>query len=782
MYRIYIKLIFACFLLVAPSILKAQQVKNVQNAFEAYHQDAFQEKIFVHTDKEQYLTGELMWFKIYNVDAFTNLTADLSKVAYIELLDNTNQPIVQAKISLKKGVGSGSVYIPLTAVNGNFKLRAYTNWMQNFGTNHFFEKQVTIINPLNDPEKIAKNLAKNDIQFFAEGGDLIEGVANNMGFKAVSADGTGIAVKGVIINQKNDTVARFQTLKYGIGQFKFTPLVNNTYKAIASTNQKEILIKELPIAKKQGYALFLEDNENETLTLTVNSSFNSQNIGLFVHHSNKTTLAETATLSNGIATFKIAKIKLAEGLSHFTLFTENGQAVAERLYFKRPSKNLKIAANSDYLSYKSREKVSVTINANDEKNEPIEADVSIAIRRIDSLQGMDQSDMVSYFWLSSELKGDIESPGYYFRNPTKETDKALDNLLLTQGWRRMVWDDVLNKKPLIKFLPEFNGHLVTGKINSANFNEVYLTISNTYQQFYSTLSDSTGHFVFNTKDFYGPNEIIVQSNTNVDTTSIISVQSPFSEKYSAFTYPGLTLAPNLLNELQAHSFGMQVQNIYAGDKLKKFEPLNLDTTKFYGKPYVSYKLDDYTRFTLMEDVLREYVRETFISRNQKHFVINVLGKTALLDGEPLVLVDGAPYFNTDRVMEIDPKKIKKLEIIRDNYYYGPAVFNGILSFTSYKPNVAALEINPNAVVLDYEGMQLQREFYSPSYETAEKKNSRLPDFRNLLFWSPSTIINDKGVAKLDFYTADQPGTYIGVINGLSKNGVPGNGVFRFEVK
>ncbi len=395
---------------------------------------------------------------------------------------------------------------------------------------------------------------------------------------------------------------------------------------------------------------------------------------------------------------------------------------------------------------------------------------------------MDQSDIVSYFWLSSELKGEIESPAYYFRNQTKESDKALDNLLLTQGWRRMVWDDVLNKKPLFKFLPEFNGHLVTGKINQTNLSEIYLTISNTHQQFYTTVNDSTGRFIFNTKDFYGSNEIIVQTNSNIDTTSILSIQSPFSEKHTAFAYPKLTIAPSLLNDLQKHSFGMQVQNVYLSDRLKKLHPLALDSVKFYGKPYKTYYLDDYVRFNLMEDVLREYVRETFVTKSLKRFVINILGTPNLLEGEPLILVDGAPYFNTNRVMEVDPKKIKKLDIIRDNYYYGAAMFSGIINFTSYKPNIAALEINPNAVVLDYEGMQLQREFYSPSYESPEKKGSRLPDFRNLLFWSPSTLISENGVAKLDFYTADQPGTYIGVVNGLSKTGVPGNGVFKFDVK
>ncbi|MES2651102.1 MAG: hypothetical protein V4663_05150 [Bacteroidota bacterium] len=775
------KRLLICFLLLVPIMLQAQVLKNVQDAFEDYHKNRFQEKIFVHTDKEQYITGELLWFKLYTVDAFSNLPTDLSKVAYIEVLDNSNQPVIQTKISLKNGLGNGSLYMPLTAKNGNYKFRAYTHWMQNFGPHHFFEKQITLINPLNTPEKIKVGTAETDLQFFAEGGDMIEGIACNIGIKAVAPNGKGVGVKGVVINQKNDTVARFQTLKFGIGQFKFTPLANQTYKVIASTNQKEILIKELPLPKKQGYALFLAEDENGQITLHAETNLSVENVYLFVHQGNKITNAEVARLSGGKAAFQIDKTKLSEGLSHLTLFNETGQAVAERLYFKRPSKSLKIVANSDALTYKNREKVTVTINASTEKYDALEADVSVAIRRLDSLQGMDQSDIVSYFWLSAELKGNIESPSYYFLNPTSETDKALDNLLLTQGWRRMTWDDVLVKKPILTFLPEFNGHIVSGKITSPN-TALYLTLSNSIQKFFNTKSDSTGHFMFNIKDFYGQNEIILQTNSKLDTTATISLQSPFSEKYTSFTFPDLNLQPSQLNELKKHSFGMQVQNIYLADQLKKVSPLRIDTTLFYGKPFKSYLLDDYVRFNLMEDVLREYVRETFVTKDGKNFVINILGGSKLLNGEPLVLVDGAPYFSMDRVMEIDPKKIKKLDVVRDYYFYNSDLFNGILNFTSYKPNVTALEINPNAVVLDYEGMQLQREFYTPSYNSPEKKDSRLPDFRNLLFWSPSVLIDKQGTTKVHFFTSDQAGVYIGVINGLSKTGMPGNSTFTFEVK
>jgi hypothetical protein len=772
------RIFLACLLAVTQLTLKAQVLKKVQSTFDAYHQNTFQEKLFIHTDKELYLTGELLWFKIYNVDALTNKAVDLSKVAYVEILDQNNQPVVQAKIALKNGSGNGSVYIPLTLLNGTYKLRAYTNWMQNFGADHYFEKQLTLINPLNSPEKPKKTKVDQELLFFPEGGDLVEGIACNIGFKALGADGKGLDIKGVIINQKNDTVARFQSLKFGIGRFTFTPEPNNTYKAIAGITKKEILIKELPIAKKQGYAISLVDDANASLTLNIGTNLNVQNVYLFVHDGGKTTIASTANVVQGKAVFQIDKVKLGEGLSHLTVFNEAGQAVCERLYFKRPTHKLKIEANANLSQYTARKKVNVNVLTRNENGELVDADLSVAVRRLDSLQGMDQSDIVSYFWLSAELKGNIESPGYYFSNQTTETNKALDNLLLTQGWRRFAWDNLPNKNPAsFTFLPEFNGHLISGYVKPSSVANVYLSVAETKSQFYSTESDSTGHFIFNTRDYYGNHEIIVQTNPNVDTTSVISIQSPFSALYNTFDFADLAIKPSLLNELQNHSFGVQVQNIYTAAKLRQFNAPVIDTNMFYVKPYKTYLLDDYTRFNLMEDVLREYVTESFVSKSQKSFRLKVLSRQGLLEGNPLVLVDGAPYFNMDRVMEIDPKKISKLEIIRDQYYYGPSIFDGVLNFSSYKPNLANLEINPNTVVLDYEGMQLQREFYVPSYETAAQQNSRIPDFRNLLYWSPSV---SKG--QISFYTSDLPGTYIGLMNGISKDGVPGNGVFTFEVK
>jgi hypothetical protein len=110
------------------------------------------------------------------------------------------------------------------------------------------------------------------------------------------------------------------------------------------------------------------------------------------------------------------------------------------------------------------------------------------------------------------------------------------------------------------------------------------------------------------------------------------------------------------------------------------------------------------------------------------------------------------------------------------------IAQGILKFTTYKSTLGVIEIDPNAVVVDYEGIQLQREFYAPVYENAAQKSSRIPDFRNVLYWQPDLSVGPQGKGEFSFYTGDQPGTYIGLIQGITADGLAGSSYFTFEVK
>jgi hypothetical protein len=770
----------------------AQSINQIKDSFDRYQLKIVQEKIFVHTDKSTYLSGEILWFKIYTVDASLHKPLSLSKVVYVDILDGNQNAILQAKISMKDGVGSGSLYIPVSTNNGSYKLRAYTNWMKNFSPDYYFEKSIVIVNPLKSPDTQAKETAGNyDVQFFPEGGNLVTGIASKVAFKVTTSKGDGLSVyTGVVVDQHNDTVARFKPLKFGIGSFMFTPQASNTYRAIIKTGNKNLVSQDLPAIASKGYIMQLKDNGGPQLEITVNGAgVSGGEVYLFAHTRQVVKVAESAGFSSGVARFTIDKTKLGDGVSHITIFNASRQPVCERLYFKRPKQQLFIEASADQPQYAPRKKVSISISSKDVSGKQLPANLSMSVYRVDSLQHIDAVDIVNYLWLRSDLKGNIESPDYYFKNVNAETEAAMDNLMVSQGWRRFQWNTVLsNNAPSFNFLPEYTDHLITAKVvNAASGSPakdivVYLSVPGKRVQLYAAKSDSLGKLLFNTKQLFGPGEIIAQTDSERDTAFRIDVLSPFSEQYAKYALPQFSLTPMMQKAVEEHSLAMQVQNIYAANKIKQFYDPGVDSSGFYGKPYKTYLLDNYTRFTTMEEVLREYIREVNVVRSQKRYHIKVLNDNGFLDGDPLVLLDDVPVFNIDKVMAIDPLKVKKLEVMRNRYYYGPSVQEGILSYTTYKGDLGGVEIDPRAVILDYEGMQLQREFYSPVYDTDRAIKSRMPDFRSLLYWSPDVSTNSAGKGQLSFYTSDQTGKYIGLVQGLTADGDAGSQYFNFDVK
>ena len=254
----YIKSIFClfAFTLLKATAAFAQILPGVQSTFDKYNLSTLQEKLFVHTDKDAYAAGELIWFKIYTVDGIDHKPLNLSKVVYIEVIDDKQNAVIQAKIAMKNGTGSGSLYVPVTLTTGNFVLRAYTNWMKNFSPNYYFHKKLVLINPLRSPDPQAKVFtpAMYDIQFFPEGGNLVNGISSVVGVKATDQYGGGVDFTGAVLNKNNDTVARFKPLKFGIGNFQFKPDNSMVYHAVIKIAGKT-LVKELPPVNDNGYVM-----------------------------------------------------------------------------------------------------------------------------------------------------------------------------------------------------------------------------------------------------------------------------------------------------------------------------------------------------------------------------------------------------------------------------------------------------------------------------------------------------------------------------------------------
>ena len=278
----------------------------------------------------------------------------------------------------------------------------------------------------------------------------------------------------------------------------------------------------------------LTENASGQLDISVSSNSSpNENVYLLIHTRQLVKVAEEGRLNGGVGHFVIDKNLLDDGISHVTLFNSARQPVCERLYFKRPAKKLFIEATPDQQQYTTRRKVSIAVATKNQSGKPLNADLSMSVYRVGDLPNADQGDILNYLWLSSDLVGRVESLEYYFTNNSAETSEAVDNLMLTQGWRRFEWSNILNNKtPAFNFLPETYGHIVTGKIVNATTNAsasgviAYLGVPGKRVQLFAAKSDSTGSLLFNTKDMYGQ-EIVVQPNSLADSTYRIDMQSPF---------------------------------------------------------------------------------------------------------------------------------------------------------------------------------------------------------------------------------------------------------------
>jgi hypothetical protein len=768
---------------------------SMQQRFGLYTERAVQEKMYVHIDRPFYLVGETIWFKAYNLNGATHRFLDLSKVGYLEVLDSENNAVLQTKFSMVDGRGNGSALVPSTLVSGKYKLRCYTNWMKNFTADSFFETSISILNPFVrfDPDRASKEETRYDVQFFPEGGHLVSGIESKVAFRAAGVDGKGIRFKGVVLNQQNETVREFEPELNGIGYFTLKPEGNTTYKAAITDSKGKRFEYELPKVEPQGYVMEVKDSTATLVKVTVTARLENDgpvNVYMLTHTRQANALFGKKPVINGKTVFVLERATLGEGITQITIFNEKLRPVCERLYFKRPEKQLNIDAQLGN-SFITREKVTMNVTAGAGQALPAWSNLSVAVFLDDSIRYEQQQDIHGYLWLTADLKGNVENPAYYFQNVSKDTDRQLDNLMLTHGWRRLAWDKVFGGQ-LVGFehLPEYDGHFIHARVlnredgTPAKNKDAFLSSLDVPARLYVDKSDDNGRVKFEVRQFTGPKEITLQTDLAMDSTYRFEVANPFSKQFSTTPIPSFFFDKTLENSLLTRSINMQTANAYLPRVYAEKKAMLTDSLPFFGMPDEKYFLDDFTRFPTMEEVLREYVKGVLVRKRQKEFHLRMIDKllpSTYYTTDPLMLLDGIPVFDADKIIEMDPLKVKKIELLSSRYFLGPMTFTGIVSFSTYRGDLGGFELDPKVLVMPYEGVQAQREFYAPKYDS-NNASSRMPDFRNLMHWAPNVTTGKDGKALVEFYTSDQTGHYQVVIQGITADGIAGSKTLSFDVK
>ena len=343
-----------------------------------------------------------------------------------------------------------------------------------------------------------------------------------------------------------------------------------------------------------------------------------------------------------------------------------------------------------------------------------------------------------------------------------------------------------NEAPLFHYLPEIAGNIIIGKLDKGinKNNEITASISypSKYTQYKGSSINQNGVGLFEFKKIYNDGQIILQVDSPYHKSKLL-LESPF---YSDRNLKNTSLLNEKINKIDLNNNyrDIQVQNYYNQKLTNQFSPIIADSTAFYGKADRVYLLDNYSRFATLEEVIREYVTPISLTKSDGKFKLSVYDEATkqFFKEKPLLLLDDVVINDINKFLTYDPLKIRKLEVVSRLYFDGNNKYNGIINFTTYDGKMDSYELDPNAILLDYKGLQANRIFAAPVYDTQNQIENRLPDFRHLLYWNPTISIKENEAKQISFFTSDSKGNFLISIQGISNKGIPVYQEIKMNVK
>lgn len=762
------------------STLADENLSDKIKDFETYYQENYQELIYVQVDKGYYLTGEQIKLKVFCIEATKQQPSKLSKVAYVEVLDAENTSKLQARILLKDGIGYGEIYIPTNMLSANYILRGYTRWMKNLGPDSYFHSMTTIVNPFRKLGLLPKpNTEDVTVKFYPESGKLIDGVESKVVFEGKDSNGGPTSLCGRLLENDNTIVAELCTEKNGMGKFTFTPDLNKRYRLEITQSGGVSTSHNLPQIHGSGTAIVVKEKGGD-FEIRIHGKgeiYNSDSLFFLIHSRGKIVNSKNVILKNNEWITELERDMLPYGVSTFTLFSSDGKALNSRSFFKANEEQDLLKMNLSKKSFSAREKVRIDISSlyNDLSIEGMNLAVSVASHheQFESNQ-LSLPDYLSFGQSLSRLVYAPETLSDDSESPTKE---AIDQVLIAHAKDQFIWQNIAQKEDIL-YIPEFQGPILTGKISIKETKEpavaiiTYLSVPGKNIQFFASKSRNDGSFAFELDDVYGNNEIVIQNDYTKDTIYSINLDEVYSQEYAEINIPPLDLDEEMEKWIMHQSQNMQVEN--ANQKFQPQLPLltSVDSSSFYFEPDSRYYLDDFTRFIVMEEVMREYVYGVNVRINKQgyHFMVLDLERNEMYRENPLMLLDGIPVFDANEIIALDPLKVEKIETVKSRYHKGHLDCRGIVTYTTYKGDLNGYELHNTAMVIEYEGVQPMKQYYFPEYPSSSMKRTTTPDFRNTLYWNPEIQLDENGKATIEFYTSDDLTNYEVRVMGMSKSG------------
>jgi TonB-dependent SusC/RagA subfamily outer membrane receptor len=862
-----------------------------------------QEKVHLHLDKPYYAIGDNIWFKAYVTNSRTSAPSAISNILYVELINDRDSITKQLKLPMQSGITWGDFKITDSLKEGNYRIRAYTQWMRNAGPDFFFDKMIKIgngwtnkvftktnyeyseanneervkttiqfLNPsaspfsnaevsyqiilgtkktslakavtnakgeisinvvntssnalksgriiatisLPDGTKVIKAIpikstsSTTNVQFFPEGGNLVESLPCKVAFKAVGSNGLGENISGTVIDNEGVEVLTFETMYLGMGSFVLNPMPGKSYNAkIKFSNGTEKTIA-LPKTQASGYILAVNNIDSAKMSIKVMLSqdqLNKGDLSLVAQHNGLVLFSTKVPTAKQIASVPVPKTAFPSGIIQLTLFNTQNMPVCERLTFvNNINDKIDIAIENLKANYTKKGSVDFALVATN-ATKPLQGSFSLSVTNLMVTPDLDnESNILTSLLLTSDLVGYVEKPNHYFLNNSIETRIELDHLLLTQGWRKISWTAVNSGQfPVITY-PAEKGMKISGMVtnNGKPVVKGKISLMSSSKGFFATdtVTDANGRFIFDQISFSDSTRFALKAVTNTDhkgvkiimdevpgqivTTNKNSGDIEIDINESIKDY--LKQSAAYFNDQEAKGFLNRVTQLNAVEIVGKANKAAASSSNLNGPGTADYVFN-------ADDMKNAQTLSHFLTgRLSGMRVENGYVKSTRNDGLVTVIVDGVTYIDgqggdavaatatsIDDLTLLDIESIEILKSIANTTIYGHAGQNGVIIITT-KAGKEKTTFNTRAPgMLPYspKGFYTVRQFYSPKYDANPDTK---PDLRTTVFWEPNLVTDVNGKATVKYYNTDKDGPYRVVIEGIDANGSLARKVFNYNVK
>lgn len=682
---------------------------SLSRRFLRYCKAVPREEIYALTDRTEYIAGEDLWFNLFVIDRQSFKPSQNSRIAYVELLNSENRPVVQKRILIEKGTGPGQVILPDTLSTGIYTLRAYTGWMKNFLPDNCFTKEFKIYNALNTKSFVERS---------------------HFNYVIVKEPG------------------------------------NDADGDIKNTSQT----RNLNRIKKDSLEIII----------TTNNNFRSENNNLFYifiqTHGNINYVSPEMTTGD-TTRIKIPKNKLETGINQITIFNSKGNAVSEKYIYTPPEKDTLLKLNTSG-NYKLRDKIILDPEPSDgilKEWGSSKLSVSVAPLTNDT-NTMDIADYMEFGTEYGSLPGKIIKGRKLSELPSETIDSILLNI--RSNW--INWGTITSGNlPYFKYKTEKEDHFLPGKLlideKPATHSEIVLMCSpGKDATFQYAKTDKNGNFRFNIHIDEGLNDLIIMPD-NINKNQKIMMESSFSDQYPATEIQVDSLIKQFPAFVSKLMVNYQVRAIYGtsslGDTLTRADQAP-ERQRFYGKPDFELIMADYIKLPTMEEIFFELLPHVSLKNKNPGYEILINDR---VDNSPYItypclMIDGVIIKDASMIANIDPETVEKIDVIREKYLIGKYWFPGIINVITKSADFSCVALPDYMIRMPYRVIDPLRSFVSPDYSSAEMKNSRIPDYRNTLYWNPFVKPDKDGKARIEFWSSDNKADYIINIQGITEDG------------